>query len=51
MMLVIKSDQEIESYYDIAINQDTPETIQRLLKEKALPLFFNPADYKIPAAG
>ncbi|MBA2711552.1 MAG: response regulator [Tatlockia sp.] len=49
--LVIKSDQEIESYFDIAINQDTPETVLRLLKDKALPFFFNPADYKIPAAG
>lgn len=49
--MIVKSDEEIESYYDIAVDQDAPQDIIRSLKERSMiPFFFTESDQKLPAS-
>ncbi len=48
--IIVKSPDDIESYTDIAADQDAPRNIIQLLEDKAaLPFFFAASDHQIPA--
>lgn len=48
--LILKTNKEIESYYDIALNHDAPDRIIRSLEEKtATPFFLTDNDHQISA--
>ncbi|MDR3490982.1 MAG: response regulator [Gammaproteobacteria bacterium] len=46
--MIIKSDKEIESYYNIAVDNEAPDdVIQALAKRQKIPFFFTEKDQKV----